>query len=304
VTFVKPSVATFSQQPLPTMYDLPSEHPEDAGLPDEFHWSQADLLKKTFQPATYPADRVFSAADMNLYYDPQNHGYYKRPDWFGVVDVPRKIDDGRMSYVRWQERHSPIIVVELLSPRTTEEDQGLTLRGRTPPSKWEVYESILRVPYYVLFDKPTSTFRMFELQGTAYLELFQERLWIEEIGIGLGVWQGTYLEDERLWLRWYDAAGNWLPTPDEKAQRSENLARQAEEQARQAEEQARQAENLARQAENLARQAEEQARRSQNLARQNEERAQTEREGRLEAEQRAAVLAERLRSLGVDPEDL
>jgi hypothetical protein len=167
-----------------------------------------------------------------------------------------------------------------------------------------VYESILRVPYYVLFDKPTSTFRMFELQGTAYLELFQERLWIEEIGIGLAVWQGTYLEDERLWLRWYDVAGNWLPTPDEKAQRSENLARQAEEQARQAEEQARQAENLARQAENLARQAEEQARRSQNLARQNEERAQTEREGRLEAEQRAAVLAERLRALGVNPEDI
>jgi Uma2 family endonuclease len=297
MTFVKPSIANLSQQPLPTMYDLPSEHPEDAGLPDEFHWSQADLLKKTFQPATYPADRVFSAADMNLYYDPQNHGYYKRPDWFGVVDVPRKIDDGRMSYVRWQERHSPIIVVELLSPRTSEEDQGTTLRGRTPPSKWEVYESILRVPYYVLFDKPTSTFRIFELQGTAYQELFQERLWIETLGIGLGVWQGTYLEDERLWLRWYDAEGNWLPTPDEKAQRSENLARQAEEQARQAEEQARQAEEQARQ-------AEEQVRRSENLARQAEERAQTEREGRLEAEQRAAVLAERLRALGVNPEGI
>jgi hypothetical protein len=33
-----------SQQPLPTMYDLPSEHPEDTGLPDEFHRLQAEIL--------------------------------------------------------------------------------------------------------------------------------------------------------------------------------------------------------------------------------------------------------------------
>jgi len=107
----------------------------------------------------------------------------------------------------------------------------------------------LRVPYYVLFDKLTSNFRMFELTGTVYRELFQERLWIDALGSGLGVWQGTFEEGERQWLRWYDAEGNWLPTPDEKAQRSENLARQAEEHARQAQEQAQRSENLARQAE-------------------------------------------------------
>ncbi|MBC7880416.1 MAG: Uma2 family endonuclease, partial [Anaerolineae bacterium] len=158
-------------QPLPTMYDLPSENPEEPGLPDEFHGWQAQLLSQTFQPSTYALDRVFAASDLNLYYDSQNRSYYKRPDWFAVVDVPRLLDTGRLSYVRWQERHSPIIVVELLSPSTLEEDQGLTLRGRTPPSKWEVYESILRVPYYVLFDRLADNFQIFELQGTVYQEL-------------------------------------------------------------------------------------------------------------------------------------
>ena len=32
------------QETLPTMYDLPSEDPEEPGLPDEFHLWQAELL--------------------------------------------------------------------------------------------------------------------------------------------------------------------------------------------------------------------------------------------------------------------
>lgn len=35
--------------PLPTMYDLPSEDPEEDGLPDEFHDFQPQLLRETFQ---------------------------------------------------------------------------------------------------------------------------------------------------------------------------------------------------------------------------------------------------------------
>jgi len=31
------------QQTLPTMYDLPSEDPEEPGLPDEFHLLQPEL---------------------------------------------------------------------------------------------------------------------------------------------------------------------------------------------------------------------------------------------------------------------
>jgi Uma2 family endonuclease len=285
MTFVKPpfTLQSLPEQPLPTMYDLPSEHPEDAGLPDEFHRFQADLLCRTFQPATYPIERVFVASDLNLYYDARNRSYYKRPDWFGVVDVPRKVDAGRLSFVRWQENQSPIIVVELLSPSTLEEDQGETERGRTPPSKWEVYESILRVPYYVLFDRINSNFRMFELTGTAYQELFQERLWIEALGIGLGVWQGRFAEEERQWLRWYDAEGNWIPTVEELKQQAEERV-QVESQGRLE-----------------AVQREEQERQRANQA---EQQVEQEREARQQAEQRSAQLAERLRAMGLDPDNL
>lgn len=114
------------RQTLPTMYDLPSEDPEDPGLPDEFHLWQAELLSQTFCPPTHPPERVFLASDLNLYYDPLNTGWYKRPDWFAVVGVSRLYQgqDLRLSYVSWQEGIRPVVAIELLSPSTQDEDLG------------------------------------------------------------------------------------------------------------------------------------------------------------------------------------
>jgi Uma2 family endonuclease len=60
------------RETLPTMSDLPSEDPNEPGLPDEFHDWQAQLLSLTFHPPHYSASRVFSASDMNLYYSALN----------------------------------------------------------------------------------------------------------------------------------------------------------------------------------------------------------------------------------------
>ncbi len=111
---------------MPTMYDLPSEDPEEPGLPDEFHDLQPQLLSRTLRLADYAADRIFTGTDLNLYYDSRNPLWHKRPDWFLVVDVPRLYDgkDLRSSYVVWQEGVHPFVVVELLSPGTQEEDLG------------------------------------------------------------------------------------------------------------------------------------------------------------------------------------
>ena len=89
------------RETLPTMYDLPSEDPEEPGLPDEFHDLQPQLLSLTFQPRNYPASEIFSGTDMNLYYDVHHTLWHKQPDWFGVVGVPRLYDRSelRMSYV-------------------------------------------------------------------------------------------------------------------------------------------------------------------------------------------------------------
>ena len=91
------------RQTLPTMYDLPSEEPEEPGLPDEFHLLQPQLLLLTFQPPNWEINQVFNAAALNLYYDVKHPLWHKRPDWFGVVGVSRLYDDRdlRLSYVIW-----------------------------------------------------------------------------------------------------------------------------------------------------------------------------------------------------------
>jgi Uma2 family endonuclease len=83
------------QQPLPTMYDLPSEDPEDSGLPDEFHDFQPQLLRETFHPSTDRADAVFVGTDLNLYYDSRHTQWYKRPDWFAVSILYVRLWNGR-----------------------------------------------------------------------------------------------------------------------------------------------------------------------------------------------------------------
>ena len=220
---------------LPTMYDLPSECPEDSGLPDEFHLFQPQLLRETFFPPNYPAEEVFVATDLNLYYDLRHTLWYKRSDWFAAVGVSRLYEQQnlRLSYVIWQEGVAPFVVVELLSPGTEKEDLGQTLREiNQPPTKWEVYERILRVPYYIVFDRYTDKLQAFQLVADRYneLDLSTPRVWMPGLELGLGLWQGSYQQIERLWLRWYDASGNWLPTPLEReSQRANRLAAQLRE---------------------------------------------------------------------------
>jgi Uma2 family endonuclease len=210
------------KEALPTMYDLPSENPEE-GLPDEFHSHQPQFLRKTFCPPDYPPERVFMASDLYLYYDVHHPKWYKRPDWFAVVDVPQlyKQREMRMSYVIWQEKVAPFVVIELLSESTEKEDLGQTLREiNQPPTKWQVYEQILQIPYYVIFARDPDKFRAFQLTNGRYRELTlpDKRLWMPEIKLGLGLWEGVYHGIERKWLRWYDADGKWIPTLVEKQQ--------------------------------------------------------------------------------------
>jgi len=56
------------------MYDLPSEDPEEPGLPDEFHDLQPQLLSRTLSLKGYSRENCFTASDLNLYYPEYNQG--------------------------------------------------------------------------------------------------------------------------------------------------------------------------------------------------------------------------------------
>lgn len=89
----------------------------------------------------------------------------------------------------------------------------------------------MRIPYYVVFNLYTNELQAFQLEGDHYTELTLDgpRLWIQGLQLGLGLWQGTYQDIKRQWLRWYDGTGNWVLTPTEReAQQTEQMRQQAE----------------------------------------------------------------------------
>ena len=94
-------------------------------------------------------------------------------------------------------------MIEFLSTSTRNEDLGLSKRKGKQPTKWEVYEQILRIPYYFVFDGVTNQLRAYELVGNRYrlLELNDSKVWIPSLSIGLGLWQGEYRGCTRQWLR-------------------------------------------------------------------------------------------------------
>ncbi len=270
---------------LPTMYDLPSENPEEPGLPDEFHFLQPLLLLLAFLPVNCQPELVYSALDLNLYYDVNHRLWYKRPDWFGVVGVPRLYQgkDLRLSYVTWQEKVNPFVVVELLSPGTEEEDLGeVESKSEKPPTKWEVYEQILQVPYYIIFSRYTNELQGFCLVDGKYepMNFTSGRLLIPNLGLSLGLWFGTFLGVERLWLRWLTLEGELISISDEQI----ILAREENIHLRQ---QIQEAEQKLLEAQQEAKLAKQQAQQSQQEAEQ--------------AKRQAEQFAERLRQLGINP---
>ncbi|GGA24066.1 Uma2 family endonuclease [Okeania sp. KiyG1] len=290
-----------AKETLPTMYDLPSENPEEPGLPDEFHDFQPELLRETFQPRNWYPDKLFCGTDMNLYYDVKHPKWYKRPDWFAVVGVPRwyKQSDMRLSYVVWDEKINPLVVVELLSPGTEDEDLGETIgEPGKPPTKWEVYESILKVPYYVTFSRYTNEMQAFHLVGDRYqrAELNEGRLLLPEVELSLGLWQGSYKDRDRLWLRWMTPEGDLIPTLEEKEAAAKEEAAVAKEEAAVAKQQATNAEQRATNAEQEAAAAKQQATNA-------EQEVAAVKEELAAAKKQSDRLLAKLRELGIIPDD-
>jgi len=92
--------------------------------------------------------------------------------------------------------------------------------------QWQVYEQILQIPYYAIYDCYKNQLQVFQLKGNRYcpLDTSTGRLGLEELGLGLGLWRGRYQDVGGLRSRGCDRENHWIATPSERAQRERQWA--------------------------------------------------------------------------------
>jgi Uma2 family endonuclease len=184
-------------------------------------------------------DDYYVGGNMFVYYSRQQvrNRDYRGPDFFIVDDVDGSIE--RQSWVVWEENgRYPDLIVELLSPSTTETDKT---------TKKRLYERTFRTHEYFCYDPFSGEFIGWRLVNNQYDRIQpnqQDRLWSEVLQAYLGYWEGIYQNRDGIWLRIFDSQGELIPTQVEaETQRAnhEAQARQvAEERANEMEQQLRQ----------------------------------------------------------------
>lgn len=214
----------------------------------------------------HPDGQYAIGQDCGIYWretDPPEKGA-EAPDWFYVPNVPPQLDGQiRRSYVLWREFMAPLIALEFASGDGSEERDRTPLSrstegGVTKPGKFWVYERVIRIPYYGIYEINNGKLEVYRfVDGFYQLLAANERghYAIAPLGVELGLWQGSYQNQTQLWLRWWDEQGNLLLIGSERAE----LERQRAEEERQRAELERQRAQEAGQRAELERQRAEQA---------------------------------------------
>ncbi|MDM3846896.1 MAG: Uma2 family endonuclease [Aphanizomenon gracile PMC649.10] len=199
-----------------------------------------DSIIQTLQ-TLHPDGQFCIGQDCGIYWretEPPEKGSIA-PDWFYVPDVAPRLDGKiRRSYVLWREYIPPLIAIELASGNGNEERDTTPLAGLQEgekPGKFWVYERIIRIPYYAIYEVNNDRLEVYHLVDFSYQKIQPNERGhypIAPLGVELGLWQGSYLNNpEQLWLRWWDLDGNLLLVGKEEAQLQKLRAEQAEHKA-------------------------------------------------------------------------
>ncbi|BBC25589.1 Uma2 family endonuclease [Pseudanabaena sp. ABRG5-3] len=216
---------TYSQNhQLPTAEELPSsdETPVDNQLQNDI----PNLLLSLLASIWAGRDDWYFGVDMAIYYNPNEPAIV--PDGFLALGVKHDTGErGRLSYVLWEERNiMPIFTLEVISEKYNSEYED----------KLADYEA-LGILYYAIYNplsgrkgrfKNRARLEVYRLTSGKYelLAIENNRVWLPEIGLGLGYEKGEHIGWNREWLYWYDESGSRYLTAEERAVKAEIMATQ------------------------------------------------------------------------------
>jgi Uma2 family endonuclease len=200
---------------------------DEPPLETDFHREQIDLLIRLLKYWWRDRPDFYISGNLTVYYNQQQlkHRDFRGPDIFVVLGAEKK---DRRSWAIWEEGGKyPNLVIELLSSSTATVDRG---------KKKDLYQDVWRVPEYYWFHPETLEFAGFHLVNGRYEAIAPAesgRLPSLQLELELGIHERQ--------LRWFTAAGELIPLPEEAEYQRAEQEHQRAEQERQRAEQAQQA---------------------------------------------------------------
>ncbi|MEH1937341.1 MAG: Uma2 family endonuclease [Nostoc sp.] len=172
-------------------------------------------LYSSLQPQTFLA-----AANVGVYHTDGQPAIV--PDVFLSFDVQMPEnwwEKQNRCYMVWRFGKPPEVVLEIVSNK----------EGDELGKKLKIYEH-MRASYYIVYDPNQQlgekVLRVYELRGTRYFETSE--IWLEQVGLGVTLWEGKFEDRQDTWLRWCYQDGTVLLTGDERAEQERQRAEQAE----------------------------------------------------------------------------
>ncbi len=241
---------------------------DDEPVDNLFSEKQQRLLVEPLYSSWNPGVPFIAAANVGVYNSPYQPPIV--PDMFLSLDVQADEDIWKKEnrcYFVWKFGKSPEVTIEIVSNK----------KGGETGKKFRKYGQI-GAWYYIIFDP--QQFIQEDILCIYHLSLghyvLKQEQQLEEVGLGLTLWDGVFEGLHERWLRWCDLEGRLFPTGEE----GRTQERQQAEQERQRAEQERQRAEQERQ---RAEQAEAEA---------------------LQERQRAERLAAQLRAMGIEPDSV
>ena len=196
---------------------------DDEPVDNVFSEKQQRLLVEPLYSSWKPESPFMASANVGVFYSPYQPAIV--PDMFLSLDVEPGEDVWKKqnrSYFIWKYEKSPDVVIEIVSNK----------KGGEADKKMKLY-SRMRVWYYVIFDPQQlvqdEMLRIYQLSIGRYVP--KEEPFLEEVNLGLTLWDGTYEGLHARWLRWCDADGKLIPTGGEVSKQVRQRAEQEQQRA-------------------------------------------------------------------------
>ncbi|RMG07833.1 MAG: Uma2 family endonuclease [Cyanobacteria bacterium J055] len=202
--------------------DLESDEPE---LESDLHRDQIELLLACLKWWWRERTDFYATGNLTIYYreDRITTREFRGPDFFVVLGTENR---PRRSWMLWAEEGKyPNVIVEMLSNSTAQVDRH---------EKKQLYQNTFRTPEYFWFHPDTLEFQGFRLVSSQYRDIEPTEagwLWSEQLELFLGIHNSQ--------LRFWSAAGELVPTPEERAENERQQKERAQQEIKKLREQLR-----------------------------------------------------------------